>query len=201
MLKLVSINEAEPSANILTLSDAKDHCFVTSTDADVEGILTTLITVAREYAEARTWRQVVPATYKLFLDDFPPNIIELRKPPVISVDSIKYYDPNDVLQTVSSSDYQVDIDSEPGRIEPDGSWPSADDRLNAVEITFQAGYDASDDYHKLPKKIKQAMLLMINHWFNNRESVVINEGRSIDAMEVPLTANALLDMESAKEFV
>lgn len=206
MLKLVSIDAAEPSANIVTLDEAKDQCFVAGSDDDTE--LMSLIMVAREYAEARTWRQIIEATYTLYLDEFPPGdaVIELPKPPVIAVTSVKYYDTNETLQTWATSNYQTDLNSEPARIKPDDtSWPSTDNRLNAVEITFTAGYNSTDiktdPMHVLPEKIKQAMLLMITHWFNNREAVVISEGRSIDAKEVPLTANALLDTESAREFV
>lgn len=197
MLNLDSIDALDTA--LVSLTEAKDQCFVTGSDDDT--LLTTLITVAREYAEARTWKQIIPATYTLYLDDFPTGIIELPKPPVIAVASVKYYDSDDTLQTVSSSDYQVDLKSKPARIKPEDSWHSADDRLNAVEIVFTAGYDDSDEEHKLPKKIKQAMLIMIKHWFENRSAVVINEGRSVDVKEVPLSADVLLGMESAREFV
>jgi hypothetical protein len=43
--------------------------------------------------------------------------------------------------------------------------------------------------------------MMIKHWYDHRDPVLISEGRAIDVKEIPMTANALLDMESAREYV
>lgn len=202
MLKLVSIDGND--TDIISLSDVKDHCYVTSSDDDT--LLTRLLGAARRTAEKITWRGIVKATYTQYLDTFPygEQIIELQKPPVPDVTSIKYYDPNGTLQTLSTDDYDVDLKSEPARIFIDTDWPDVDDdRLNAVEIHFTAGYDASlnDDFYKVPEDITTGMLLLIKHWYNNREAVVVSEGRNIDVKQVPLTARTLLEGESVKEFV
>ncbi len=197
MLRLKSIDETDPY--ILTLDEIKDHVYEKSSDYD--SMLTVLSQVAREYAEARTWKQIIPATYTLYLDVFPDGIIELPKPPVISVTSVKYYDTDDSIQTVTTANYQNDLKSEPARLRPIESWPATHQRLNAVEIEFKAGFNQSDNSYNLPGKIKQAMLLLIKHWFDNRETVLVSEGRAIDTKEVPITANALLDMESARIYV
>ncbi|MBN2365729.1 MAG: phage head-tail connector protein [Calditrichaeota bacterium] len=201
MLKLVSIDGTDPY--IITLAEIKTHCHETGFDYD--SMLTVLSKVAREYAEARTWKQIIPATYVLYLDQFPEGIIELPKPPVIEVSSIKYYDTDDSIQTWDEDKYQVDLESEPARIKPisSESYPSTYDRMNAVEITFKAGFDETlgSENYKIPEKIKQAELLLIKHWYDNREAVLVSEGRSIDSHEIPLTANALLDAESARVFI
>ena len=80
----------------------------------------------------------------------------------------------------------------------DETWPDLYDRLNAVEISFTSGMDGSDDNHRLPANMRQAMLMLIKHWYDHRDAVMVSEGRSVDAKEVPLTANMLLDMESAR---
>ena len=198
MLKLVSIDKGDPY--ILTLPEIKDYLFETSPDYD--SMIIMLSQVAREYAEARTWKQIIPATYTLYLDRFP-DVIELPKPPVIGVTSVKYYDTDDSIQELSSSVYQEDLYSEPARIRPVSgeSWPEIYDRMNAVEIEFTAGMNEGDTAHNMPEKIRQAMLMLIKSWYENRNAVVVSEGRSIDAKEVPMTANALLDMESAKVYV
>lgn len=198
MLKIVSTSGFDPIG--YTLSDVKEHCYVTGTAFDT--ILTFLSKVAREYAEARTWRQILPASYILYLDSFP-DLIELPKPPTISVTSVKYYDSDDSLTPWDSSNYQVDLKSEPARIRPVSgtSFPDTYDRMNAVEIAFTAGYDRSSEPYEVPEKIIQAQMMFIKHLFDNRETIIVSEGRSIDAKEVPYTTNHLLDMESARIYV
>jgi len=195
-LTIVSIDGTEP----VTLAEAKAQCYVTSSDDD--NLITTLITIAREYAESRIWRQIIEVTYKLTLDSFPDQII-LPKPPAIAVSSITYFDTANTSKTFDAAKYQVDTNSEPARITPTltNSWPSTYDKYNAVTVNFTAGYDASDEQHTISKQLKQAMLMLIKHWYDNRSPVTVSEGRTIDSAEIPMMANALLDMESSREFV
>lgn len=188
---------------LFTISKVREWCYVVGSDYDT--LLTGLVSAAREYAEGRTWRQIIPATYTLYLDRFPKNegVIEIDKCPCISVESIKYYDADDVLQTWASTNYQVDLNSEPGRIKPvDGiAYPNTDERLNAVEIAFTAGYDASSQFYTMPEKLATAIRLLVHHWFNNRVEVEVNDGRSVDAKQIPVGAEFLLEQISLRGFV
>lgn len=205
MYKLNSISgdDVADSNALFTLSKVKSWCFVTSTTYD--SLLTSLVTAARQYAEARTWRQIIPASYTLYMDKFPISneLIQIWKNPVISISSIKYYDADNVLQTLSSSLYDVDISSEPSRLKPvDGEiWPVTYDRLNAVEIAFTAGYDESDTFHTMPESIALAIELLVSHWFVNRSEVVVSDGRSVDTKQIPMAAESLLETVSLREFV
>jgi len=194
MMKLSSIDGTDPVG--MTLGDIKDYLYITSDDDDA--LIALLARVAREYGQARQWRQIIPATYILYLDKFPNGVIELPYPPAISVTSVKYYNTDNTLTTFSN--YETDVNSEPARIRPVSgeSWPEVYDKLNAVEITYSAGYDNSDKMRSLPDSTRQAMMLMIKHWYDNRDPVVVSEGRAVDTKEVPLSANALFDLESAR---
>src|SRR5690606_36285460 len=81
-------------------------------------------------------------TLTLTLDRFPCGPIYLPYPPLQSVSSIGYVDPQGVAQTVGVADYQVDINSEPGRLVPayGTTWPSTQCVLGAVTIEYVAGY-------------------------------------------------------------
>lgn len=198
MLKLVTIDQVDPWG--MTLAEIKDAIYVTGSDYD--SLISSIAKTAREYSEGRIWKQIIPASYVLYLDSFP-DLIELPKPPIIAVASIKYYDTNDTLQTFSSSLYQVDLYSDPCRIKPVSGqdWPDVYDRLNAVEVAFTCGFDDSDDRHTLPENIKTAQKMLIKHLYDNRSSIMIGEGRTLDVKEIPLSTNYLLDMESARQFV
>lgn len=99
--------------------------------------------------------------------------IMLPLPPLQTVDSIKYWDPSGVQQTLDPSAYIVDNVSEPGRVVPavGTSWPSTQNRVNAVEVRFTAGYGADGSF--VPAGIKQWMLMRVTDAFENREAVVM----------------------------
>lgn len=177
-----------PTVEPVTRAEAKAHLRVDVTDEDT--LIDTLITTAREHAEALTERQFITATYTLKLDAFNGlyGCIELPRPLLIGVSSITYSDSDDATQTLSSSLYQVDSSSEPARIIPayGETWPDTRPKMNAVTITFTAGYGATAA--SVPTPLKQAILLLVAHWFENREPV--NIGNIVSP--IPFTVSALL---------
>jgi uncharacterized phiE125 gp8 family phage protein len=113
-------------------------------------------------------------------------------PPLISVSSINYVDANGVTPTLwAATKYIVDAPegdhAQRGRITLayGETWPVTRDIANAVTVQFIAGYGAAA---AVPQGIKQAMLLMIGHWYEHRESV--NVGNIVN--EMPQSAMALL---------
>jgi uncharacterized phiE125 gp8 family phage protein len=163
-----------PTVEPLTLAQAKKHLRI---DADITGeddYITGLIQTAREIGEALTWRAFLAQTITTKLDAWPSDsIIELSRPPLISVTSVKYLDSDGEEQTLdASSDYQVDAHSEPARLLPgyDVAWPLTRDVPGAIEIIYQAGYGSDAD--DVPRLIRQAMLLIIGSWYETREEPV-----------------------------
>lgn len=199
MAKQIEIIGPEP----VSLTEAKRQCFVTS-DAD-DSLIDRLVMAAREYAEGVTWKAIVPAKYVLSLDEFPAEI-ELPHPPAYQVDKIEYINLEGSLTELAASDYDVDVDSIPARIKPVKQWPSTKDgAYGAVKVHYRAGYlkEVQDgaDQNNAPEKIKQAILLMVKHWHDNPEAVVVGVGATTSVNEVPLSASHLLNMESARHFV
>jgi uncharacterized phiE125 gp8 family phage protein len=106
-------------------------------------------------------------------DNATGHEISVPLPPLQTIDSIKYYDPNGVLMTLDPSQYFVDSVSEPARVTPapGAAWPSTLNRANSVEVRFTAGWDSSGLL--LPNGIRAWMLLRICDLFENREAVVM----------------------------
>lgn len=175
-----------PAIEPLTLAEAKDHLRVDSTDED--SLIEPLITAARIYAETFTRRAFITRTYDLFLDGFPAETeICLPRPPLQSVTYLKYTDLGGNLVTISSGDYIVDTASQPGRLSLQylKFWPTYQQIANSVRLRFVAGYgNAAAD---LPRSLQQAMLLIIGHWYENRETVAPGA-----LAEVPMAAQSLL---------
>jgi len=114
---------------------------------------------------------------------------ELRLPfPDVSAATVKYYDANNVEQTVAGADMAVMSDARGSyvRLSDDYSFPNLyDDRDDAVNITLTAGYGANAT--AVPAPIRTAILLMVAHWFHNREAVA--EG---GLAELPMGVSALV---------
>lgn len=188
-MPLSFLKTVEPATEPITLAEARAHLRVDDTSEDT--YITALITVAREHAEALTDRQFITATYALSMDEFPRRSCDVIRPPrprLIGVSSISYLDTDNAAQVLSAASYQVDTVLEPGRILPGYAltWPDTYPVMNAVTITYTAGYGATAT--AVPKAIKQAILMLVAHWFEQREPVVIGT----IATEVPMTVKALL---------
>jgi uncharacterized phiE125 gp8 family phage protein len=149
-----------PAETPVTLAEARQHLRVTATSEDA--LITNLIGAAVEHSETFTSRAIVTQTWELSLDAFRGGEIELPKPNLQSVTSVKYIDLDGASQTVPAADYQVDTISEPGRIKlvPAASWPSVNEQLNAVTIRFIAGYGLAAS---VPFQIKAAILLLVQY--------------------------------------
>lgn len=177
-----------PESEPVTLTEAKAHLNVTCSDDDM--YITTLITVARIHAERYQRRSYITQTLELRLDRFPRYLIELKRPPVSAVATVKYIDSAGDTQTLSSALYTTDFNSYMPRLVPafNQIWPTTRHVIDAVTIEYTAGYGAAED---VPDTIKQAMLLLIGHWYLSREQVVIG----FTVAELPTGVTALLATE------
>jgi uncharacterized phiE125 gp8 family phage protein len=172
-----------PALEPVTLDEAKGFARIDTIYDDA--LVTSLIKRAREHCEAITARQFITATYGLLLDAFPtwcsPETYRMAErrdgtdiivpmPPLISVESITYLDTAGASQVVTASDYVVSTYDSPGRIAlANGkTWPSTLDQINAVTVAYTAGYGAAAT--AVPESIKQAMCLLVGHWYENREA-------------------------------
>ena len=135
----------------------------------------------------------------MYLDAFPLSsscAIVLPKPPLQSVVHIKYTDQDGVLQTWADTNYTVDTDSEEGMVYPvyNGSWPSdVRDVERAVNIQYVAGYADSgasprDLADSVPQGIKHAIMMLVGHMYENREST----SQQMTITDVPMGFDALL---------
>lgn len=171
----------------VTLQEAK--LFAQVTDTAEDSLLTSLIVGARTYAEQYTNRQFVTATWYLYLDGFP-TVIQPPRPPLQTAGfSIKYIDTAGAEQTLSSSLYQVDVKSSPGRVAPAYAqvWPSVrTETLNVVTVEFQAGYGAAAS--GVPFPVRQAIMLLVSDWFRYRQDAY--DGRPF--VKAPRAVDSLL---------
>lgn len=111
-------------------------------------------------------------------------------PPIVSVESVTYLGADGVDHEMEEGDFLQLLN---GSISPPlgQSWPSVGESPEAVRVRYVAGYpDTTGDtpVSTVPAPIKQAILLLVGHWFRNRETVVTGT----IAASLPLAAEALL---------
>lgn len=166
-------------------------------DTSEDTLVTNLIKAARQWCENYQSRAYINQTWDMVLDGFPDrDWIYLPRPPISSVTSVTYIDYSGTSQTMSTSDYGVDTTGEPGRLylKYNKSWPTTYAEMNCITIRYICGYGATATY--VPQSIKQAILMLVGHWYNNREAVMTG---SI-SKEIELAVSSLLSHEQVYSF-
>jgi len=170
-----------PAVEPVSLAEMKTHLRIDITDDD--SLISTLITAARDYIERVTRRTMIYTGYKLLLDTFPGWSVHLPRLPVLDQSAgvefltatplVQYYNLQGVLTTLTAgTDYELDLYHNPPRLvlPPMVYWPWTQlGKTNAVQISFVAGYSA--DASLVPPLLKNAIKLLVSHWYNNREAV------------------------------
>jgi len=163
MVKIITPVQEEP----VSLTEVRQHLRLPENEAE-DALLMSLITTARAYCEHYTRRALAEQTLEVYLNRFPSvNPIVLPCPPLQTVAEIGYKDSTSDETILSASDYLVDTTCEPGRILPTygANWPVFTPYpTSPIRIRFVAGYE------ELPVSIRLAMLLLIGHWYENREA-------------------------------
>lgn len=140
---------------------------------------------ARELVEFDTGACLMNQTWALRLDRLPSGgLIELIRHPVRSISSVVYYDADDVSTTLAASNYELirgRFFSYLVKADLNAVWPTiSTSKHKPVTITYVAGYpdpatDTTDVLKraKVPECAKGGMLVLLAHWFRNRESVLV----------------------------
>ncbi len=187
------IQTVAPSTEPITKAEAKIHLRipvgVTVDDSYVED---QLIPAATVWVENETQTQLITATWQYTLDWFPGWEIDVPRPRLIGVSSLTYSATDGTSTTLTeNTDFRVDTNKRPGRLTPDfgKSWPVTRDIMEAVTLTYTAGFGAAS---AVPVTIKQAMFFLIGHWYTNRTQVVVGTTNS----QIAMGARSLLGNDS-----
>jgi uncharacterized phiE125 gp8 family phage protein len=177
---------AAPEAEPISLAEAKAHLRVDSDHEDA--LIGQLIAAARSVVERALGLALLSQGWSYYLDAWPRSAtVALPLAPVQAVTAVTLHDAAGGATEIGAGAYDVDVLSQPARLVLKGAVPPVAPRaLNAFEIAFIAGYGggAAD----VPAPLRQALLLLVAHWFERREPVVLGAM----AQEVPATVAGLL---------
>lgn len=183
---LAPILVTAPASSPVSLDEAKRHLAVDHAEDDA--LITSLIGAAVAHLDGwsgvlgraivtQTWRQSFPA----FATE-----LRLRVGPIESITSVTYLDGNRATQTAATSLYRLLADNLSAivRLDEASTWPSTYKQPDAVTVTWVAGVPAAS----VPLPIRQAILMLAAHWYQNRETV--NVGNIVSTM--PFAVSALI---------
>ena len=175
-----------PAAEPISLAEAKAHLRIDADDEDA--LIASLIAAARMFVERNLGVALITQDWSYFLDFWPRSTcVTLPVLPVQAVDAVTLHDAQGGASVLDAESYAVDVLSTPARLVLKSAAPAVVTReLNAFEIAFAAGY--GDEASDVPAPIRQALTLLVAHWFERREPVVLGAS----AQEVPATVAGLL---------
>lgn len=177
---------AGPQLEPISVAEAK--LFLRIDDDAENEVIAALITTARLHVERLTRRIVIEQTWRFYLDDLPEScLVELGIGPVRDVLQVIAYDREGEPTMVSPEDYVVDLTGVPARIKFRSTARSLSTReLNGYEIDFIAGFGPTT--LQVPHDLRQAILLLVAHWYENRSAV----STDVNLISTPKGVNDLI---------
>lgn len=162
-----------PPSPVVSVEEAKLHCRVDDSDTASNSLIETYVAAATAWLDGPAgWlgRALGVQVLEWQSCSWPCDDFRLPYQPLIEVISITYVDTDGNTQTI------------PVPVPVPDPWsfsdaPATRGRAGDVKIQYRAGYGTSDDAdppvwtNDIPNPIKVAILLLVNHWYENREAV------------------------------
>lgn len=178
-----------PTFEAVNIEKARAQCNVSHREDDQ--FLKSCILAAQAYIEKALECCIAESNWLLTLDRFPASNAPLPIPlwPVQEVTAIRYVDTAGADQTLNTETQTTQPASE-GRFQLCNvdweAWPICKHNPNSVEIEFTAGWESRE---KIPPQITHAILMLVSHWYENRESVIIGQ----TSKEIEFATTALIE--------
>jgi len=176
-----------PAAQPISLEEVKEHLYIVVTDGTRDNYLSDIQDSAVDQFQSDAEYQVMEATYKLTLKDFPYDVIDIPLIPVSSITELLYYTDSTTTDTlVLDTDFYFVKSDRSAQLFPVDSWPSAADRPDAVQITFKAGFSTQS---QIPARLLHGIKFLLGHYHENRQNVVAGP----NVQKIPQSYEAIVD--------
>lgn len=179
-----------PAALPVSLSEVKAQLRIEHDDEN--NYLDRLINAAIAMVDAKgiLGQAIITQTWAQWLPHTPDREILLAIGPVQSVDAVKYYDDDGILQTDTLANFDVFGLPFSKIVKPKTgfNWPISQVRPDAIKIEYTVGY--GDTSAGVPDTIRHALLMLIAYWYENRE----NELVGLNSKTLPFGFDDLLNL-------
>ncbi len=175
-----------PVIEPVSIAEAKSHLRLDGSADDI--LVASLILTSRLHIEAALGLALVTQGWKLVLDRWPKSdCLALPLRPVQSITSVAVLTADGSPDVLAPSSFVLDGGGAPPRLVRTGAaWPTVGRAAAGIEIDFVAGFGAAAA--DVPAPIRQALLLLIAHWYEHRDPIEIGSAESA----VPRAVSELL---------
>ena len=202
---------AAPAVEPATLAEAKAQLRLDGSAEDA--FVQSLIVTSRLHIEAALGLALIQQSWTWTIDAWPgvagvaPSLpahgaitqldwngtlvgVALPMRPVLTVDRIRLTAMDGTQSVLDPLRYVLDGSSHPARLLPRTlPFPPPTVPTQGIEIAFTAGFGATPA--DVPAPIRHALLMLVAHWFENREPVETG-ARGAGAIRIPDTVSDLL---------
>ena len=177
-----------PALEPISLAEAKAHLRIDGTAEDA--LIQSLVVTSRLHIEAALGLALITQSWSYFLDRWPKaGRFQLPLRPVVAIAHVRVWSDEGISESLDPASFLLDGHGMPPRLVAlSGTAEIAPMRAaNGIEIGFTAGFGAAAD--DVPATIRHALLLLVAHWYENREPVQIGVGvNAVPAMVSELLA-------------
>lgn len=158
----------QPTTEPVTVNECKTFSRIDTDEEDT--LIESFILSARMAAEEYMGRALIRQTIRTIMDFWPDDVVELPRPPLISVDKVAALDEDDTETEYDSDNYYLITEATPGKlvIKRDVTWPtntSRDYGRFVIESKHGYGTDAGD----VPEPIREGIKLWVGVIYATRE--------------------------------
>lgn len=187
-VNIVHTSETTSVATIITTARAKEHLRIDYSEDDT--MVNTLIIVAQELVEKYCNCKFGVQTWAAYWDYAHP-VVHIPKLGTKSAVTFQKLNDISVYETVATSDYQLDVESNPMRVHM-LSYDASTIQLNRYKLSFTTTIEEAS----IPTYVEQAMLMIIAHLYENRQDAGYRR-----VHEAPMNSKYLLDRYREQSFV
>jgi uncharacterized phiE125 gp8 family phage protein len=175
-----------PTVEPLSLSEAKAHLRL-ETDAD-DALVSSLVITSRLHIEAALGIALTSQQWTLVLDAWPARgAVAIPMRPVTEVSEVRLRAADGTPAVLDPASYVLEGAGLPPRlVASNGPLPRPGRAVGGIEIDFTAGFGADPD--DVPEPIRQALKLLVAHWYEHREPIEIGSA----ATAIPAAVSDLL---------
>ena len=174
-----------PAAEPITLAEAKQFLRVEHDDDD--DVIAALIAGSRIHVETQTRRALITQSWRLARDAWPDcGWLAVLPVPLATLDAARVYRLDGSTQALDVAAFAVNKIAAPARLAfTRGALPAPGRPIAGIEVDITSGYGDAED---VPEPLRQAIRLLVAHWYENRGLVAA----SGEISAVPQSVVALL---------
>lgn len=209
---MATVQTSAPAVEPITLDEAKAHLRLDTADDDL--LIQSLILTSRLHIEVALGLALITQTWSCFFDRWPArsgaplepagadltlrssiarsaadfDAVTLPISPVRSIDAIRVYDEDGTFVSLPVAGFTTDFISRRPRVRRNAgtATPEPGRRLNGIEFAVTCGFGSTPA--DVPAPIRQALLLLVAHWYEHRDPGEIGTPEA----RIPSSVSALL---------